>query len=92
MEVCYYYPPHGEMKVLDITKIYAEDEEFFTENDIQISMEELGGEIVVYADTGYENEDGDPEEFIETAQGRSCEDVLKALRITCEQFIKENKQ
>ena len=34
-----------------------------------------------------ENEDGDPEEFIEIAQGRSCEEVLRVLRGYCEEFL-----
>ena len=87
MKVTLYKAPNGKQEVVDITKIYPEDEAFFTKNNILISMEELCGDYVVYADTGYENEDGDPEEFIEIAQGRSCEDTLKALRVVCEEFL-----
>ena len=88
MKVTFYKSPNGHKEILNITKINKEDEEFFIANGVTISMEELGGDFVVYADTGLENEDGDPEEFIEIAQGRSCEDVLKALRICCEEFLK----
>lgn len=87
MKATFYKAPNGKQEVVDITKIYPEDEAFFTKNNISISMEELCGDYVVYADTGYENEDGDPEEFIEIAQGRSCPEVLKALRISCEEFL-----
>lgn len=87
MQVVIYKAPHGRQEVVDITNVNKEDEEFFNTNNIVISMEEVGGDFVVYADTGYENEDGDPEEFIEIAQGRSCEDVLNALRISCEEFL-----
>ena len=87
MQVTFYKPPHCDKVVMDITHVHPEDEKFFIENGISISMEELAGDFVVYADTGYENEDGDPEEFIEIAQGRSCPEVLKALRISCEEFL-----
>lgn len=90
MKVTFYKAPNGIQEVIDITKVYPEDEEFFIENSVVISMEELVGDFVVYADTGIENEDGDPEEFIEIAQGRSCEDVLKALRVSCEEFLSDN--
>lgn len=89
MKATYYKAPNGTQETINITNVNSEDEKFFVENDIVLSMEELGGDFVVYADTGYENEDGDPEEFIEIAQGRSCQDVLKALRESCEEFLKE---
>lgn len=88
MKVTYYKAPNGHKEIINITKVYPEDEAFFFENGIIISMEELGGDFVVYADTGFENEDGDPEEFIEIACGRSCEDVLKSLRVLCEESLK----
>jgi len=88
MKVTFYKAPNGHKEILNITKINKQDEEFFIANGVKISMEEIGGDFVVYADTGLENEDGDSEEFIEIAQGRSCEDVLKALRICCEEFLK----
>lgn len=91
MKVTYYKSPNGHQEVIEISKINKEDENFFVENSIVISMEELAGDFVVYADTGFENEDGDPEEFIEIAQGRSCEEVLKALRNSCEEFLSEIK-
>lgn len=87
MKVTFYKAPNGVQEVIDITKVYPEDEKFFIENGVVVSMEELAGDFVVYANTGIENEDGDPEEFIEIAQGRSCEDVLKALRVSCEEFL-----
>lgn len=89
MKATFYKAPNGEKEDMEIFNVYPEDEEFFTKYDISISMEELGGQYVVYADTGYENEDGDPEEFIALAEGRSCEDVLKELRELCESFLKE---
>ena len=91
MKVTFYKAPHGKQETIEIVHVYEEDEKFFVKNGITISMEQLGGDFVVYADTGLENEDGDPEEFIEIAQGRSCEDVLKALRIYCEEFLRSLK-
>jgi len=91
MKANFYKAPNGQKENMQITNIYPEDEEFFTKYDITISMEELGDQYVVYADTGYENEDGYPEEFIALAEGRNCEDVLKELRELCENFLKENE-
>lgn len=91
MKVTFYKSPNGHKEILNITKINKEDEEFFIANGVTISMEEIGGDFVIYADTGLENEDGDSEEFIEIAQGRRCEDVLKALRIYCEDFLRSLK-
>lgn len=89
MEVIYYKAPNGQQTVVDVRNVYEEDETFFSEHSVKISMEELAGDFIVYADTGYENEDGDPEEFIEIACGRSCEEVMKALRVSCEEFLQE---
>ena len=86
MKATFYKAPHGHKEEMEISNIYPEDEQFFETNGVVISMEYLAGDFVVYADTGYENEDGDPEEFIAISAGRSCEDILKELRLACEQF------
>jgi len=52
MKVTFYKAPNGHKEILNITKINKEDEEFFIANGVTISMEELGGDFVIYADTG----------------------------------------
>lgn len=93
MKVTMYVAPNGAKKTVEISNVLDEDREFFESNSVVISMEEIpsnnGVDFVVYADTGMENEDGDPEEFIEIAGGRSCKEVLHALRLSCEEYFKQ---
>lgn len=92
MKATVFVPPNGEQQEITITKIRAEDREFFEKHGVKISMEELGGQNVVYADTGKVT-DGEPDELIEISHGRSCEDTLYALRAACERrFVEEIRE
>ena len=86
MKATTYFPPNGRSELIDLKNIRPEDEAYFTERGIEISLEQLNGEMVVYADLG-ENEDGDPEELIEFSYGRNCQDTLSALRRLCEEHL-----
>lgn len=86
MKATAYFPPNGRSEVIDLKNIRPEDEAYFTERGIEIGLEQLNGEMVVYAHLG-ENEDGDPEELIEFSHGRNCEDTLSALRRLCEEHL-----
>ncbi len=72
--------PNGRQEVIELTNVYPEDEAWFKENNIGISMEEdsVGGQVV-YGDYGVV-EDGEPVEMIVFSKGRSCQDTLKELR------------
>lgn len=87
MIVTLYKQPDGRTQEVDIKNVLPDDEEYFTRNRIDISMEEVGGMFVVYADIGRRNEDGEPIELIELSQGRSCEETLSALRKLCEEEL-----
>ena len=100
MEVKLFKPPHGHSVVIDVSNVRTEDEKFFQENNIKISMEDVsaGGTpmFAVYADLGisYEYADeyddsGDNIELLELSQGRSCEETLSALRVQCEEELKK---
>jgi hypothetical protein len=78
-----FFPPNGRKEVGAITKILPEDQAYFEKHDIKLSMEELGNNAVVYADTGH-IVDGEPDELIEVSRGRTCEETLSALRKRCE--------
>lgn len=85
MKVTFFIPPNGHREVREITNVRPEDEKYFTEHNIKISMEELStGQHAVYADTGMLI-DGEPTELLEISYGRSCKDTLAALRVRCEQ-------
>lgn len=75
MKAMLYKRPNGQQEEIEVTNIYPEDEQWFIENQVKISMEELRtGEFAVYGDYGAE------EEVMELDMGRSCHEVMKALR------------
>lgn len=86
MIVTLYKRPNGRTQEIDIKNVLPDDEAYFTRHKTSISMEDVGGEFAIYADTGREDEDGEPIEVIEFSQGRSCEETLSALRKQCEDF------
>lgn len=83
MQVTIYKRPHGHAEVIDCRKVRPEDEAFFQQHRVRISMEDIGGMFAVYADIGHTLEDGEPDELIEILGTRSCEDTLAALRQQC---------
>ena len=85
MKATVYIAPHGRAEVIEVTKVHPEDEDYFVQNNIQISMEQLAGETIVYADIGKTDDEGEPVELIEFAGTRSCEETLAALRKACEE-------
>lgn len=87
MDVTLYMRPHGHTKVIDCANVRSEDEQFFKERGIKLSMEDLGTEFVVYADIGKTTEDGEPDELVELSAGRTCEDTLFSLRQQCEEAL-----
>lgn len=50
LTVRYYARPNGHMREIEMSNIYQEDIDFFTKNDIMVSLEELTtGDVVAYA-------------------------------------------
>jgi hypothetical protein len=87
MIVTFYRKPDGRAQRIDIKNVLPDDEAYFTQNRINISMEDVGGMFAVYADIGRRDEDGEPFELIELSQGRTCEETLSALRKLCEEEL-----
>jgi hypothetical protein len=87
MKATVFIPPNGKSQVIEMTNVYPDDEGYFVNNGIEISMEMVSGETIVYADIGQIDEDGEPFELIEFAGTRSCEDTLAALRKLCEEAL-----
>lgn len=88
MDVTIYKRPDGRTEIIDCRKVRAEDEQFFKQNNVRVSMEDIGGQFAVYADIGREV-DGEPDELIELSGSRSCEDTLAALRQQCEAALQQ---
>ena len=87
MNVTVYKRPDGRSEVIDCRNVYPDDAKWFDDNQVAVSMEDIGDMIAVYADVGKEV-DGEPDELIELSQGRTCEETLHALRKQCEEAIK----
>jgi hypothetical protein len=80
-----HYFNHTGEHILDITKILPEDADYFEQNNIKVSMEELRGEIIVYG-CPYSDE-SEESEVIVFAEGRSCEETMAELAKTCKEHF-----
>lgn len=87
MKVKIYKKPNGQCRELEIKNVFPEDDEYFTKNNIPVSMEEIDSQYVVYGEVRVD-ECGEPIELIVLSLGRSCEETLKELREECESFFK----
>lgn len=84
MKATLYKQPFGRTQEIDISEIDDSDAEWLEANGVKISLEEIGGVFVVYGDIGHKTEDGEPDEIVEISQGRTCRQVMAALRQACE--------
>lgn len=92
MIVTLYIPPNGRTREIDVREVDADDEAWFAEHKVKLSMEEAGGTFVCYADVGKRDEDGEPDEAIEISGTRSCRETLHALRLQCESLLSTNRE
>lgn len=82
LAVRYYSLPNGCMRVIEMSNIDQEEIDFFTENDIVVSIEELStGDIVVYGCP--RSDESEESEVMVFAGKRNCQDTMKALRGVC---------
>ena len=81
MKVTLYKKPNGRTEVVDVKNVYPEDEAWFAEHNAKLSMEDIGGEFVCYADVGFE-EDGEPMEAIVLSRSRSSAGLLLVLAMS----------
>ena len=92
MIVTLYIPPDGKTREINVREVDADDEAWFAKHNAALSMEEVGGTFVCYADVGRRDEDGEPDEAIEIAGTRSCRETLHALRLQCETLLSTNPE
>lgn len=85
MIVTYYKLPDGRTQEIDMKNINKEDEDWFIENDVHVSLEEIGDQVVVYGDIGKETEDGEPDEIIVLSGAMNCFQTMAKLREECQQ-------
>lgn len=79
IEVTFFIPPHGQQTKQTITDISDEDAQWFTENNIKLSMEELmNGAKVIYADYG--NPEEEATVISMPGRERTCRDMMAQLK------------
>lgn len=89
MEVTCFIPPKGQKEIIELTNVYPEDELWFEENNIKISMENIGNDFIVYGDYGAKDEDDEPIEAIVISFNgqKTCEETLNSLRKEIEKLL-----
>lgn len=89
MRVTQYIRPNGEKRVLDVTKIHKEDEEWFLNKKAKLSVEDTGAYIILYADIGIKNDEGEPDEAIVVVNPKveTSEEAFNKLRSLAEQML-----
>lgn len=90
LTVTIFKSPRGQRAVIEVQHIYPDDEAWFKQHGVKVSMEEAGGTFVIYGDIGRFEADGrTPSEVLVLSKGRNCEDTLAELRVECEKALKE---
>jgi hypothetical protein len=90
LEVTMFLKPTGRKQKATIQNISEADAEFFQENNIAISMEDMFDRFVIYADVGIKTSDGEPDEVMYlTSPDESCIDAMNRLRELCEEILND---
>lgn len=82
-----YTRPFGNRTDTEINAIDEDDERYFKEKGVKLSMESDGRDnYILYADIGKTLEDGTPVEIIHiTKAGETCNQAMHALRLMVEE-------
>ena len=95
IEVTLYQRPNGKQSVIDLTEITKEDADYFNRNNIKISLEPQDAgidNIIIYADYGKKDPDGEPEEIIIFSRGREAIECMTELRQKVENALNSLKE
>ena len=75
--------PHGRMELIEMSNVYQQEIDFFNDNDIIVSMEDVNGiGPVIYGCPA--SDVSEESEVMVFAKGRSCQDTMIELRELCE--------
>lgn len=82
-----YTRPFGNRTDTEINAIDEDDERYFKEKGVKLSMESDGrGNYILYADIGKTLEDGTPVDITHiTKEGETCNQAMHALRLLVEE-------
>jgi hypothetical protein len=82
LDVTYYQRPYGTKIQIMMSNVDEEEIIFFENNNINVSMEDIGNDFAVYACLA--SDLSEESEILVFANGRSCEETMKDLRVKCE--------
>lgn len=85
MSLTVHYFNHNGEHLIECKNVHEVDKKFFRENNIKVSMEELGGAIIAYG-CPYSDQ-SEESEVIVFAGERSCEETLSELAATCREHF-----
>lgn len=87
IECLVFLRPYGDRRTIELRNINLEDEIYFKEKGVKLSMESDGrGNYILYADIGKKLEDGTPADIIHiTKEGETCNQAMHALRLMVEE-------
>lgn len=85
--------PYGDRRTIELRNINLEDEIYFKEKGVKLSMESDGRDgHILYADIGKTLEDGTPADIIHiTKEGETCNQAMHALRLLVEEAYAKAK-
>lgn len=89
LPVHFYKAPNGRHKLIECPNVYPEDLDYFIDNNIKVSMEELAGEFIVYGCPC--EDDSEESEIMVLARRRSCEETLAELAALCQSTFRKTK-
>lgn len=92
--VTYFQRPTGARKELEVTEINADDEAWFNEHRVAISMEDdmTNDSFICYADWGAKDAEGEPIEAIEFSLNKSCRETLSRLREVTQHMMDKHRE
>lgn len=84
--------PNGKKEESVVNNITQEDADYINQNDIKVSMEDIGYDYCIWLDDGLKNEDGEPDEIIVLANERSCEaTITEGVQLIKQRRLELNK-
>lgn len=77
-----FIPPNGDKQKVSVMDINPEDARWFTDNNVEVSMEYINLMAIVYATPP--GKDPEEDEIMIFSNGRNCNDTMAELRKQCE--------
>lgn len=77
IQVTHFIRPNGRKEIITVPKVYPDDADYINKNKIDVSIEYGGFDFIVWLNDGKVDEEGEPDEIMLFAEGRTCEEVLK---------------